>query len=152
MAKKKKHTSIPRCKRLNRKARLAAAKDWMAKYDGKRLVKAYRKHFAVDMLCALNELQMLGVEFTPEYVAQVKRNVEDQIKAKQERKRKRKEQAEINLFPDSDWYFAFIAGYTEGGFPYGITWEEARAMNWPGLDDQAEARFHESEILRHFME
>jgi hypothetical protein len=26
--------------------------------------------------------------------------------------------------PDSDDRFAFIAGYTEGGFPYGVTWEE----------------------------
>jgi len=26
--------------------------------------------------------------------------------------------------PDSDAQFAYIAGYTEGDFPYGITWEE----------------------------
>jgi len=26
---------------------------------------------------------------------------------------------------ESDEYFAYIAGYTDGGFPYGITWEEA---------------------------
>ena len=25
---------------------------------------------------------------------------------------------------ESDNTFAFIAGYTEGGFPYGLTWEE----------------------------
>jgi Uncharacterised protein family (UPF0158) len=28
------------------------------------------------------------------------------------------------IAPDSDDQFAFIAGYTEGGFPYGVTWEE----------------------------
>lgn len=28
--------------------------------------------------------------------------------------------------PDSDGHFAFIAGYTEGGFPYGTTWDELR--------------------------
>lgn len=27
-------------------------------------------------------------------------------------------------WPDQDEHFYFIAGYTEGGFPYGITWEE----------------------------
>ena len=26
--------------------------------------------------------------------------------------------------PDSDGQFAFIAGYTEGGFPYGTTWDK----------------------------
>ena len=25
---------------------------------------------------------------------------------------------------EQDEYFAYIAGYTEWGFPYGITWEE----------------------------
>ena len=29
---------------------------------------------------------------------------------------------------ESDEYFAYIAGYTDGGFPYGITWEEAREI------------------------
>ena len=32
--------------------------------------------------------------------------------------------AKLSIEPDSDAQFAFIAGYTEGGFPYGITWEE----------------------------
>lgn len=26
--------------------------------------------------------------------------------------------------PDSDEHFAYIAGYTDGGVPYGVTWEE----------------------------
>ena len=32
---------------------------------------------------------------------------------------------EDNLFLESDENFYFIAGYTDGGIPYGITWEEA---------------------------
>ena len=28
------------------------------------------------------------------------------------------------IFWDSDETFAYIAGYTSAGFPYGITWEE----------------------------
>ncbi len=35
----------------------------------------------------------------------------------------KKEQIPENLF-ESDETFAFIAGYTAGGFLYGITWEE----------------------------
>ncbi|GAB4564724.1 MAG: hypothetical protein Tsb0017_24810 [Geothermobacteraceae bacterium] len=31
-------------------------------------------------------------------------------------------------FVESDEHFAYIVGYTEGGIPYGITWEEARAL------------------------
>lgn len=30
------------------------------------------------------------------------------------------------FLPDSDDQFAFIVGYTEGGFPYGTTWDELR--------------------------
>jgi len=30
---------------------------------------------------------------------------------------------------DGDDEFAFIAGYTEGGAPYGITWEEMEALD-----------------------
>ncbi|WP_139800769.1 hypothetical protein [Geothermobacter hydrogeniphilus] len=36
-----------------------------------------------------------------------------------------KQQEEL---PYSDEHFAYIAGYTEGGFPYGITWEEMREI------------------------
>ena len=28
------------------------------------------------------------------------------------------------IAPDSDEHFAFIAGYTAGSLPYGVTWEE----------------------------
>ena len=30
-------------------------------------------------------------------------------------------------YPDSDENFYYIAGYTSGGAPYGITWEQAEA-------------------------
>jgi hypothetical protein len=33
---------------------------------------------------------------------------------------------------DSDSNFSFIAGYTSGGAPYGLTWDEYN----PNLDDQ----------------
>ncbi len=31
---------------------------------------------------------------------------------------------EKSFEPVSDEHFVYIAGYTEGGFPYGVTWEE----------------------------
>jgi len=30
---------------------------------------------------------------------------------------------------ESDELFAYIVGYTEGGVPYGVTWEEARTFD-----------------------
>jgi hypothetical protein len=38
-----------------------------------------------------------------------------------------KSKREIQLI-ESDYYFAFIAGYTPGGAPYGITWEEMEVI------------------------
>lgn len=37
-------------------------------------------------------------------------------------KKKKHQEAVCDI--DQDGNFAFIAGYTPGGFPYGITWEE----------------------------
>ena len=34
--------------------------------------------------------------------------------------------------PDQDETFAYIAGYTEGGFAYGVTWEE-----WEQLEQES---------------
>lgn len=39
------------------------------------------------------------------------------------RKKNRKEIWE-DPYPDTDGNFAYIAGYTPGGAPYGVTWEE----------------------------
>lgn len=44
-------------------------------------------------------------------------------KAKKKKHNKMQQQYEDKLF-ESDDVFAFIAGYTAGGFPYGITWGE----------------------------
>ncbi|MDU0458959.1 MAG: hypothetical protein RW306_09545 [Geobacteraceae bacterium] len=40
------------------------------------------------------------------------------------KKSSKKRAAQVFLEPESDDCFAFIAGYTPGGAPYGITWEE----------------------------
>jgi hypothetical protein len=44
------------------------------------------------------------------------------------RKRKKKNAALYLDEPEFDENFQFIAGYTEGGAPFGITWEEAKLM------------------------
>lgn len=51
-------------------------------------------------------------------------------------RKKREAKAEPDAYgPDQDERYYFIAGYTSGGAPYGITWDEARAQ---GLIDEDE--------------
>ena len=40
--------------------------------------------------------------------------------------------------PDQNDEFFFIAGYTSGGAPYGVTWEEMGLNPWESLDDEQE--------------
>lgn len=111
-------------KRLNRKSRLQAAQIWLPTYNGKNAVQGYRKHFGVSLLCAAMELQMLGYEISPVYLAQLKA---DEIRRQELnlQKRKKKElQKLVEDNSDSDATFYYIAGYTPNGIPYGITWEE----------------------------
>ncbi len=87
MGKRKNSSSIPRRKRMRRTNRLQVAKNWLLSYTGKNIVRGYARHFAVDSLCAVKELEMLGNQFEPEYIDQLKRTIAGQIEQKQELKR-----------------------------------------------------------------
>lgn len=125
----KKKSNTPRVKRTNRQGRLdSAAAGWLKTYSGKRHIHGYRKHFGVDVGTAISELRMLGVPLTDEAVRKAKEGAQAAARAKQARKEKRRqrqEERQRNELPCSDETFAFIVGYTEWGFPYGVTWEEA---------------------------
>ena len=106
-----------------RQQRLKEARKWFPEQgftEDSHIVKAYRKKFNVDRTCAMKELCLLHV-LSPEKQA----SYEAQLKAKKEKRQRRKQQVEFQSF-DQDEYFYFIAGYTSGGAPYGITWEQAR--------------------------
>ncbi len=120
--KKKKSNNTPRHKRLNRKQRLQAAKNFIESYTGNNIVKGYKKHFAVDWMSAFKELEMLGISIDKEY----KENLIRSLQSNAERKRKLKQEKLSELEDDefSNDEFFFIAGYTPGGFPYGIRWDE----------------------------
>lgn len=45
------------------------------------------------------------------------------------------------IFIDSDEVFAFIAGYTSLGMPYGVTWEEINEEEPIDLNDNEELPF-----------
>ena len=58
---------------------------------------------------------------------------------RRKRREKKKAEAALESFnPDQNDDFFFIAGYTSGGAPYGVTWEEMGLDPWESLDDEQE--------------
>jgi len=124
-----KNNRTPRRKRMQRPGRLQSAKHWISTYSGGNIVKGYKKWFAVDLVCAIKELRMLGVKLDEQYVLQALNGHEHAIADRQKKKVAKKQELLDDLLFDSDEHYYFIAGYTSGGFPYGITWEEAELDN-----------------------
>ena len=116
--------------------RKAKAEKWVVEYDGTPyggdIIKAYRKKFAVDRMKAVAELQLLGVSLTNEQIDREKEAViayqelQRVKKAKRKRIREQKRMKKDNpvFHEEQDDTFYYIAGYTSGGAPYGVTWEE----------------------------
>ena len=113
-------------KTQRKEIRLQKAKQWILTYNGtpKHMARNYRKRFHVDINTALSDLQAIGVEFTQEYLDAVKRSEENRIRQKHIKKEQRLMEENACRYEDLDGTFAFIAGYTSGGVPYGTTWEE----------------------------
>ena len=114
---------------MNRVARLQSAKHWLPTYEGRDVVKGYRKWYGVSTACAIIELRQLGFKIDEQRLIQAKRTEEStarqQARKKQERAEKRVE--EETPLVESDENFAYIAGYTNWGFPYGVSMEELEA-------------------------
>jgi hypothetical protein len=123
--KKKKHNRYlgPCCKRMKQSARLQSAKIWLTKYEGKKIISAYRKHYGVDSLCAALELRILGYDISDEHIEQYKKEEEAKHRKALLVKQKRIEKEQENNFGESNEWFSFIAGYTAGGAAYGVKWE-----------------------------
>jgi len=144
MARKKKGKSglPPRRKRLKRAQRLQSAKAWLETYQGQKIVKDYRRRYGVDWQTAFTELEMLEVPIDPEYKRRVLQSAEAQLAAKRRKKEEREAKLQEELGFEQDEYFAFIVGYTSGGAPYGVTWEE-----WDAIEEaeELEVLFDEDE-------
>lgn len=133
MTKTKKKTKGKAAKRrMTFEERKPKASAWVESFDGTAyngdIIKAYRKKFAVDRLTSCRELQLLGVEITPEQIARekdaVKRHKQHLENRKKKKRLQRKAAKQDNWNLDQDDQFFFIAGYTSGGAPYGVTWEQ----------------------------
>lgn len=103
----------------------------MASYRGKNPVRGYRKWFGVSDVCAVVELRMLGVDIPDARLEQARRD--EQARAAH-RARQGEKHALAQSAGEWDDEFAFIAGYTEGGAPYGIRWDDA---DEPSEDERA---------------
>lgn len=84
----------------------------------------HARWFGVDLGCALTELQLLDVELDPQYVTALRRTLQ-----RRARPRREVRPSDPDTTDDSDEHFAYIAGYTEAGFAFGITWEEWERCN-----------------------
>lgn len=106
--------------------RIRKARQWLTTYTGspKKMTKHYRERFHLDIRTAIRDLQEIGVEYTQEYLDALKKSEEEHIRQKHLKQETKKQREFDELYADSDDTFAFIAGYTSGGAPYGTTWEE----------------------------
>jgi len=137
MARPKARKKPKKIKLKGRERRLAKAPDWAVTHRGKpaNMLKKYRKYFAVDWECAIFELTALGVEFDDAYLARLRETISREFQ--DEKKHMPISRLEFDAYhgiaPDSDENFAYIAGYTSGGAPFGLTWEE-----WEEIDRDEE--------------
>lgn len=120
---------------------LRKARQWVTTYKGAptKMVKHYRERFHVDVSTAARDLQEIGVEFTQEYLDKIQKAKQERIAKKQLKKAEKELKRLLDLYPDSDGTFCYIAGYTDGGVPYGITWDELGLEPYASDDDILEA-------------
>jgi hypothetical protein len=127
VARQRKQPQSPRRLRLRRPARLQSAKAWHPTQKGRtpaQVGASYRKWFGVDWPCAIQELTQLGVRFDPAWVTQLERSLEGHQRARAARRAASQSRVAPGFTEDSNEHFAYIAGYTENGVPFGVTWEE----------------------------
>lgn len=124
-------------KKLNkaqrREQRLVKARQWVLNYEGKHMVRAYAERFKVDKVCAMNDLHTIGA-LSPEKLAIMKNAHELRIAQRKAELEQNKAREYYENNPDCSDEFFFIAGYTSGGAPYGVTWEEMGLEPYEPLD------------------
>jgi len=120
--------TTPRRKRLKRAQRLESAKAWLATYAGQKIARDYRRRYGVDWQTAFTELEMLGIPIDPDYKTRVLHSIAGELAARRRKKAERETQLRAELGFDQNEYFAYIVGYTSGGAPYGLTWDEWAAI------------------------
>lgn len=111
----KKKILAPRRKRMTRHGRLESGKKWILKYTGKRIISGYAKWFAVDKICAIKELRMLGIDISEDKERQIVESTRGRIK------QNRANTAEEDLFE----HLPFLAEFSDEDHPDEIPLDDA---------------------------
>lgn len=122
--KKKRNSKKKQFWGLPKDVRIEKAKSWIETYEGESIVKAYSKMFGLNLKNAMKDLGSIGVQISRQEREQIKKILIERKQQKENKKAKRKKALELDEYEVFDDTFAFIAGYTAGGAPYGITFEE----------------------------
>jgi hypothetical protein len=138
--------SVPRRKRMKRQGRLSSvrATGWVQKYKGKNIIAGYSKWFAVDPLCALIELRLLGVKIDEGREEQIKASTNARA-AQRARRKKMREQAQIGEVYAVPNDFLFIADCTEDYLPDWVFADELQEAPW--CDEEDAWRVEEEEFI-----
>ncbi len=116
---------------MPKKERLEISRSWVSEHEGENIVKAYSKKFGLNLKNALKELTSSGFNISKEEKEEIERLIKVH---KQQRENKKIKKNAYDLI-ESDETFAFIAGYTDGGIPFGITHEEMEDIEKEELDE-----------------
>jgi hypothetical protein len=111
---------------MSRGARLQSGRHWLGSLTGKRVVRSYARWFGVDLVCAAKELQTLGMHFAPEYLEALGRTAASRPRYRRD---DAKDAKAVDVEPMSNHDFAYIAGHTAAGLPFGVTWEEVERLD-----------------------
>lgn len=98
---------------FNRAKRLTDAVTWLDEYSGNKLVSKYSKRYGVDNLCAAIELNKLGVVV----------NISN-FKNRSNKITTPKLKPSFCEIESQATGFDLVLGYTSGGLPFGIYFEE----------------------------
>lgn len=75
------------------------------------------------MICAVRELQELGY-MDEEKACLILKSEKARMKSKERAKREKIQAKRLLLIDEQNADFAYIAGFTTGGVPYGVSWDE----------------------------
>jgi hypothetical protein len=99
---------------MKRGGRLSSARatGWVEEYKGKNIIAGYSKWFAVDLLCALIELRLLGVKIDQGREEQIKASIKARAAQRARRKNLREQAqiAEVHAVTDDFLFVADCAG------------------------------------------